>query len=246
VTERLRGRVAWVTGAGRGLGRAIALAFAAEGAGLLLTARTGAELEETAKLAAERGAAGVEWCTADVRSQEQVDFAYRLAEDALGRVDVLVNNAGVWIEKPFLDFTDEEWQRTLDVNVTGVYRCTRAVLPAMKARRSGRIINLASIDGRVGFQKLVPQCASKFAVVGFTRALAKELWADGIAVTALCPAEVDKSVAFGAEPSLRPGAPAVKLLPADVARAAVFLASDEAEAITGVTLDVYGIGFLAS
>jgi NAD(P)-dependent dehydrogenase (short-subunit alcohol dehydrogenase family) len=245
VSGRLRGRVAWITGAGRGLGRAIALAYADEGAGLLLTARTAAELEETAKLAAKRGA-GVEWCTADVRSQEEVDAAHRLALDAFGRVDVLVNNAGVWIEKPFLEFSDEEWQRTLDVNVTGVYRCTRAVLPAMKARRSGRIINLASIDGQVGFQKLVPQCASKFAVVGMTRALAKELWADGVAVTAICPAEVDKSVGWGEEPKQRPGSPAVKLLPADVARAAVFLASDEAEAITGVTLDVYGIGFLAS
>ena len=159
---------------------------------------------------------------------------------------MLVNNAGVWIEKPFLDFTEEEWALTLDTNVTGVYHCTRAVLPAMKARRRGRIINLASIDGQVGFQNLVPQCASKFAVVGMTRALAKELWADGIAVTAICPAEVDKSVGWGEEPKHRPGAPAVKLTPADVARAAVFLASDEAEAITGVTLDVYGIGFLAS
>jgi NAD(P)-dependent dehydrogenase (short-subunit alcohol dehydrogenase family) len=245
VSGRLRGRIAWITGAGRGLGRAIALAYADEGAGLLLTARTAAELEETAKLASARGA-GVEWCTADVRSQAQVDAAYRLGEEVFGRVDVLVNNAGVWIEKPFLDFSDEEWQCTLDTNVTGVYRCTRAVLPAMKARRSGRIINLASIDGQVGFQKLVPQCASKFAVVGLTRALAKELWADGVAVTAICPAEVDKNVAWGEEPTRRPGAPAVKVLPADVARAAVFLASDEAEAITGVTLDVYGIGFLAS
>jgi 3-oxoacyl-[acyl-carrier protein] reductase len=245
VKGRLTGRIAWVTGAGRGLGRAIALAYAEEGAGLFLTARTASEVEETAKLAAERGA-GVEWCTADVRSQAEIDAAHQLACETFGRVDILVNNAGVWIEKPFLDFSDEEWALTLDTNVTGVYRCTRAVLPAMKARRSGRIINLASIDGHVGFQKLVPQCASKFAVVGFTRALAKELWADGVAVTAICPAEVDKSVAWGGEPARRPGAPAVKLLPADVAHAAVFLASDAAQAITGVTLDVYGVGFLAS
>jgi 3-oxoacyl-[acyl-carrier protein] reductase len=245
VTRKLAGRVAWVTGAGRGLGRAIALAYAEAGAELFLTARTAAELEATAKAARERGA-DVDWCTADVRSQAAVDAAHERAADRFGRVDVLVNNAGVWIEKPLLEFSEAEWQLTLDTNVTGVYRCTRAVLPAMKARRRGRIINLASIDGQVGFQKLVPQCTSKFAVVGFTRALAKELWADGIAVTALCPAEVDKAVAWGEEPRERPGSPAVKLLPADVARAAVFLASDDAEAVTGVTLDVYGIGFLAS
>lgn len=243
--RRLEGHIAWITGAGRGLGRAIALAYADEGAGLFLTARNAGELEQTAKLASARGA-GVEWCTADVRLQAEVNAAYKLAVDTYGLVDVLVNNAGVWIEKPFLDVSDEEWQLTLDTNVTGVFRCTRAVLPDMKARRRGRIINLASIDGQVGFQNLVAQCASKFAVVGFTRALAKELWADGVAVTAICPAEVDKSVGWGHEPRQRPGLPSVKLLPADVARAAVFLASDEAEAITGVTLDVYGIGFLAS
>ena len=243
--RRLEGRVAWITGAGRGLGRAIALAYADEGAELFLSARSAGELEETAKAAAQRGA-DVDWCTADVRSKAAVESAHERALERFERVDVLVNNAGVWIEKPFLDFSDEEWQLTLDTNVTGVYRCTRAVLPAMKARRRGRIINLASIDGQIGFQKLVPQCASKFAVVGMTRALAKELWADGIAVTAICPAEVDKSVGWGEEPRQRPGLPSVKLLPSDVARAAVFLASDEAEAITGVTLDVYGIGFLAS
>lgn len=243
--RRLEGRVAWITGAGRGIGRAIALAYAEEGADLFLTARTEGELEECAKAAAERGA-DVDWCSADVRSKVAIESAYARAVERFGRVDVLVNNAGVWIEKPLLEFSDEEWERTLDTNVTGVYRATRAVLPAMKARRRGRIINLASIDGRVGFPNLVPQCASKFAVVGFTRALAKELWADGVAVTAICPAAVEKDVAFGTESKTRPGAPAVKLVPADVARAAVFLASDEAEAITGVTLDVYGIGFLAS
>jgi NAD(P)-dependent dehydrogenase (short-subunit alcohol dehydrogenase family) len=244
MSRRLDGRVAWITGAGRGLGRAIALAYAEAGAALFLTARTAAELEEVAKSALERGAE-VDWFSADVRSKTDVEAAYARAHARFGRIDVLVNNAGVWIEKPLLEFSDEEWELTLATNVSGVYRCTRAVLPDMKARRRGRIINLASIDGKVGFQNLVPQCTSKFAVVGFTRALAKELWTDGIAVTALCPAEVDKGVAWGEELA-RPGAPAVKLVPADVARAAVFLASDDAEAITGVTLDVYGIGFLAS
>ena len=138
------------------------------------------------------------------------------------------------------------WREVLDTNVTGVWHCTRAVLPEMRARRSGRIINVASIDGQKGFAKLVPQCAAKAAVIGLTRALAKECWQDGIAVTAICPAEVDKSVAWGSEPKERPGAPSVKLVPADIARAAVFLASPEADAVTGVTLDVYGIGFLAS
>ena len=245
MSGRLAGKVAWVTGAGRGLGRAIALAFAAEGADLFLTARSAGELAEVAELARRHGGSAL-WRESDVRSRAGVEDAYREAAERLGRVDVLVNNAGVWIEKPFLDFSDDEWALTLDTNLTGIFHCTRAVLPEMKGRRSGRIINVASIDGQKGFARLVPQCAAKAGVIGFTRALAKELWQDGIAVTALCPAEVDKSVAWGSEPKERAGAPSVKLVPADVARAAVFLASPEAEAITGVTLDVYGIGFLAS
>jgi 3-oxoacyl-[acyl-carrier protein] reductase len=245
VSGRLSGRTAWVTGAGRGLGRAIALAFAEEGADLFLTARSGDELAEVAESARGRGV-GALWRASDVRSAADVQAAYGEARERLGRVDVLVNNAGVWIEKPLLDFSDEEWALTLDTNLTGIFHCTRAVLPEMKARRSGRIINVASIDGQKGFARLVPQCATKAGVIGFTRALAKELWQDGVAVTALCPAEVDKSVAWGSEPKERRGAPSVKLVPADVARAAVFLASGESEAITGVTLDVYGIGFLAS
>lgn len=245
MSARLAGKVAWVTGAGRGLGRAIALAFAEEGADLFLTARSEAEIAEVARLAEERGSSAA--CgVSDVRSRASVEAAYREAVARFGRVDVLVNNAGVWIEKPVLDFSDEEWDLTLDTNVTGVWHCSRAVLPEMRARRSGRIINVASIDGQKGFAKLVPQCAAKAAVIGLTRALAKECWQDGIAVTAICPAEVDKSVAWGSESKERPGAPSVKLVPADIARAAVFLASPEADAVTGVTLDVYGIGFLAS
>jgi meso-butanediol dehydrogenase/(S,S)-butanediol dehydrogenase/diacetyl reductase len=245
VSARLAGKVAWVTGAGRGLGRAIALAFAGEGADLFLSSRTPSELAEVAAAVRARGRAAA-FAAGDVRARADVEAAYREAVSRLGRVDVLVNNAGVWIEKPVLEFSDEEWAETLDTNVTGVWHCLRAVLPEMRARRSGRIINLASIDGQKGFAKLVPQCAAKAAVIGLTRALAKECWQDGIAVTALCPAEVDKTVAWGAEPKERPGAPSVKLLPADVARAAVFLASSDADAVTGVTLDVYGIGFLAS
>jgi len=245
VSARLAGKVAWVTGAGRGLGRAIALAFAEEGADLFLTARSESELADVARLAEERGSKAVP-CVSDVRYRASVEAAYRDAMAHFGRVDVLLNNAGVWLEKPVLDFSDEEWALTLDTNVTGVWHCSRAVLSEMRARRSGRIINVASIDGQKGFAKLVPQCAAKAAVIGLTRALAKECWQDGIAVTALCPAEVDKSVDWGNEPKERPGAPSVKLVPADIARAAVFLASPEAEAITGVTLDVYGIGFLAS
>ena len=105
MSRKLEGRVAWITGAGRGLGRAIALAYAEAGAELFLTARTADELEETAKAAQARGA-DVDWCTADVRSKAAVEAAHGRALERFGRIDVLVNNAGVWIEKPLLEFSD--------------------------------------------------------------------------------------------------------------------------------------------
>ena len=184
MSARLAGRVAWITGAGRGLGRAIALAYADAGADLFLTARTRSELEDAARLATARGAVA-DLAVCDVRDRASVEAAYAAARARFGRVDVLVNNAGVWIEKPVLDFTEEEWALTLDTNVTGVWHCSRAVLPEMRARRAGRIVNLASIDGQKGFARLVPQCAAKAAVIGLTRALAKECWQDGIAVNAI-------------------------------------------------------------
>ena len=108
------------------------------------------------------------------------------------------------------------------------------------------MVNISDIHGARPLAGYAVYCAAKAGLDGLTRALAKECCQDGIAVTAICPAEVDKSVEWGAEPKERPGAPSVKLLPADVARAAVFLASADAEAVTGVTLDVYGVGCLAS
>ncbi len=243
--NRLARQIAWVTGAGRGIGRAIALAYAEEGADLLLLSRTRAELESVASEVEARGRRAVMFC-GDVRSADDTRAAAKLGLDTFGAIDILVNNAGVWIQKPFLDFSDEEWQTTLDTNLTGIYRCTRAILPAMLARKRGRILNIASMDGQYGFQNLVPQCAAKAGVIGFTKALAKELWQSGISVTAICPAEVDKRIEWGHEPVSRPGAPSVKLIPSDIARAAVYLASPDAEAITGVTFDIYGIGFLAS
>lgn len=245
MTGKLAGQTAWITGAGRGIGRAIALAYADEGANLLITSRTRAELETLASEIRARGRDVALHC-ADVRNPTEVRAAAKLGLETFGAIDILVNNAGIWIQKPFLDFSDEEWQATLDTNLTGIYHCTRAILPAMLERKRGRIVNIASMDGQYGFQNLVPQCAAKAGVIGFTKALAKELWQSGIAITAICPAEVNKQVEWGHEPASRPGAPSVKLIPSDIAHAAVYLASPAAEAITGVCFDIYGIGFLAS
>jgi len=237
---RLRARRLLVTGGGRAIGRAIALACAAEGARVLAVARTRAELEEVQR--ASRGSVAI--AVADVTDRAQVERLPALVAEELGGLDVLVNNAGVWLERAFLDYTRAEWDQTLATNLTALFDVTQVLLPVLLAAPDARVINIAAIDGEVGFAKLVAQCAAKFGVVGFTKALAKELWERPITVNAICPAAVDKEVAFEATPERVP-TPATAL-PWDVARAVVYLASQDGVRVTGSCLDVHGVGFLAS
>jgi 3-oxoacyl-[acyl-carrier protein] reductase len=229
-----------VTGGSRGLGRAIVEAFAAEGARVLAVARGKADLE---RLGADFPGAVSTACI-DVTDRGQVDTLPARVDRALGGLDVLVNNAGIWFERPFAELSREEWDRALATNLTAVFDVTRVLLPLLLRSPSARIVNVAAIDGEKGFPKLVAQCASKAGLIGFTRALAKDLWNAPITVNAICPAEVDKEVAYAKTPARAPG-PA-KALPWDVARAAVYLASQDGVRVNGACLDVYGIGFLAS
>jgi 3-oxoacyl-[acyl-carrier protein] reductase len=236
---KLADRRALVTGGGRGIGRAIAQAFALEGAQVLAIARTQKELDETAALSPRIATA-----RCDVTHRPDVNRLPALVHERLGGLDLLVNNAGIWMERPFLEYTREEWDRTIGTNLTAVFDVTQALLPLLLDSRSGRLLNIASIDGEVGFAKLVAQCAAKAGLIGFTKALAKELWDRPLTVNAICPATVDKTVPYAATPSRAPEA--TTALPWDVARAAVYLASEEGVRITGACLDVHGVGFLAS
>jgi len=237
---KLAGRRALVTGGGRGIGRAIVQAFSAEGARVLAVARTRAELDAVAALAPD----SVRVEQIDVTNRDDVDRLPGLVDGALGGLDILVNNAGIWMERSLLEYTREEWDRTLATNLTAVFDVTRALLPALLASDSARIVNIAAIDGEVGFPRLTAQCAAKAGLIGFTRALAKELYDRAITVNAICPGWVDKRVAYPDTPPRVPGkAPA---LPWDVARAAVYLASQEGVCVMGACLDVHGLGFLAS
>ena len=235
---RLDGRHALVTGGSKGIGRAIVEALVDEGAHVLAIARGAAELEDVAKLSPR-----IHTAQLDVTNRQDVD---RLPEllDSSAPLDVLVNNAGVWMERLFLEYTRDEWDLTLGTNLTAVFDVTRAVLPRILNSRSGRIINIAAIDGQHGFARLAAQCASKAGLIGLTRALAKELWDRPVTVNAVCPAAVDKEVGY-AQTLARPPEPKLAL-PWDVARACVYLASDEAARITGTCLDVHGVGFLAT
>ena len=185
----LNDKKALITGAGRGIGRAIALAFAEAGCDVAVAARTTAEVEDTAAQARDLGRTAFAH-TCDVGDAAAVDAMVKQALQDLGRVDILVNNAGCTIFKPFHELTLEDWRRTLDVNLTSMFVAIQAVLPGMKARRSGRIINVSSVSGIKPIQDQSAYCAAKHGVNGLTKSLALELQGHGIAVHAICPGAV--------------------------------------------------------
>jgi 3-oxoacyl-[acyl-carrier protein] reductase len=216
---RLAGKTAVVTGASRGIGRAIAALFEREGARVVGCAR--------------RAAPGVEVC--DVGKAGDVARFAAAAQQRLGVPDIVVNNAGTVVRSRLDDLSEADWDAVVGSNLKGTYLVTQAFLAGMRGRKSGRIINMASISGRLGTAGLVVYCAAKHGVVGFTRALAEEVRPDGLAVNAICPGSVDTEM-------LRVGMPGAKpaMTVDDVAQAALFLATDAPVAMTGSCLDVFG------
>jgi NAD(P)-dependent dehydrogenase (short-subunit alcohol dehydrogenase family) len=182
----LSGRRAVVTGAGRGIGRSIALALAQAGADVAVTARTQGEIEQ---LAAEIRAMGRQSLAVpcDVTDSEQVKHMASILIDGLGGVDILVNNAGNAGSHKFLNHPDELWHRMLSINLTSVYYVTRAFVPRLIEQRWGRIITIASMASRVGGSYIAAYTAAKHGVLGLTRALAVELLPYNITVNAICP-----------------------------------------------------------
>ncbi len=229
---RLAGKTCIVTGASRGIGRAIALRLAGAGARVGLLARSADALAE---LAAELGGPDrAAWASCDVADPTQVAAAAVALRAALGPADVVVNNAGIVVRAPAFSVDDATWRRVLAVNLDGTFFVSRAFSDDLIARH-GRIINIASIAGRQGTPLLASYCASKHGVVGLTRALAEELRGARVAVNAICPGSVDTDM-------LRDGAPGVApdMTADDIARTALFLATDAPAALTGACIDVYG------
>ncbi len=179
-------KFAAVTGAGSGIGRAAAIALAQAGFTVALLGRTKASLRETQD--AIRTAGGdAHAFPADVTDEASVDHAFAQIAQQFGRLDVAVNNAGVISIRKVAELSLADWDRVMNVNARGVFLCCQAELPLMQAQRWGRIVNLSSIAGKVGLPDLAHYCASKFAVIGFSNALAKEVARDGVTVNALCP-----------------------------------------------------------
>ncbi len=186
---QLKDKVAIVTGAGRGIGRAIAIAYAAEGAKVVIAARSKDQLDEVANIISTNGGE-VFTVPTDLRNRTEVENLVQKTMDQYGRIDILVNNAGINPRGLFLDTTDEEWEQVWQINVMGVVHCCRAVLPIMKQQKSGNIINMGSGLGMVGHANLSIYSASKAALHGLTQAIAEEVWQDGIIANVLIPGPV--------------------------------------------------------
>ena len=186
----LEGQTAIVTGAGRGIGRAIALAFAREGATVALASRSADEVERTAAEVRARGGRALPLPT-DVTSRAAVEELVSRTLDETKRLDILVNNAGVFVWRAFAKLEEEDWDRILDTNLKSSYLTTRAALPALQQSGRGRIVNVASIHGSVAEANVTAQCAAKFGLIGLTKALAAELRGVGITVNAVSPGATD-------------------------------------------------------
>jgi NAD(P)-dependent dehydrogenase (short-subunit alcohol dehydrogenase family) len=236
---RLVGKVAIITGGSRGIGRAIALAFAREGAKVAVVARVKSRCDEVVAQIYKDGGEAIS-LQADVTSEADVFRMVEQTKDMLQRIDILVNNAAV--NHPYRTVTEltlDEWNWVVGVNLTGPFLCSRAVLPEMIAERSGKIINLSSIGGRCGAAGRTPYRPTKAAIINFTECLAAEVKEYGIDVNAICPGAVDTDMLY----EITSGeVPSHALPPEEIASVAVFLASDEGKSITGTAIDAYGRG----
>jgi NAD(P)-dependent dehydrogenase (short-subunit alcohol dehydrogenase family) len=252
--DTLKDRHAVVTGGGSGIGAATAAALLRAGARVTLMGRDAAKLE--AQRSALGGGESIACVSVDVTDEGAVEAAFAHAVEGLGAIDILVNNAGQATAAPFAQTDLALWKRMLDVNLTGVFLCTRAVLPAMLVRKSGRIVNVASTAGQVGYPYVAAYCASKHGVIGMTRALALEVATQGVTVNAVCPGYTETELLQASLDQItrktsRSEAEARSILvrhnpqqrfvqPDEVANAVLWLCAPGSSAITGQSISVSG------
>jgi 3-oxoacyl-[acyl-carrier protein] reductase len=241
----LNQKVSLVTGAAAGIGESIAHLFAAEGSHVYLLDINAEAAESVASSIRGQGGSAYAFY-ADVTRRETVSPAVNSALERFGRMDILVNNAGAYPRRRFLDMTEQEWDAIHNLNLKGVFHCTKLVLPHMVKQRSGKIVNISSASFHKGLENLTHYVAAKGGIIGFTRSLAREAGADNIHVNCVTPGAIEvetqmkivspeQMAAIAAQQALNR-----TLLPIDVARVCLFLASELSDGMTGQTVNVDG------
>ena len=241
----LDGKTALVTGASRGIGRAIALCLAAEGARVAINYAGNVKAAEEVKASIEAAGGTAILCQADIADSAAVEAMIADVVKEFGTIDILVNNAGITRDTLLMRMKDEDFAKVLDTNLKGVFYCTKAISKLMMKKRSGRIVNMASVVGLVGNAGQTNYAAAKAGVIGFSKSAAKELASRGITVNVVAPGFIGTDMTAGLPESVKE-----KMLtdiplgrmgePEDVASAVLFLASDQASYITGQVVNVDG------
>jgi 3-oxoacyl-[acyl-carrier protein] reductase len=250
MTGGLQGKVSLVTGASRGIGRAIAKALAAEGATVFVGARDAARLADVVRECTEAGGAAVA-VSLDVADRASVDAALKAVLDAQGRIDHLVNNAGITRDNLLLRMKKEEWDDVLATNLTGTYLCTQAVLKPMLKQRSGRIVNVTSVVGLTGNAGQANYAASKAGIVGFTKAVAREVASRNVTVNAVAPGFIETEMTARIPFATREIGRRMNSLqqggrPKDLAETIAWFVQPGAAAVTGQVVRVCGQSLLGA
>jgi 3-oxoacyl-[acyl-carrier protein] reductase len=241
---RLKEKIAVITGGAQGIGRATALGMAREGAKLVIADLQGEKAQSVANEVEKSGAEAI-GLAVDVASEASVKLMAKAAFERFGRVDILANIAGIYYPKASVtDLSEEDWDRTIDINLGSNFLCCRELVPSMRRQKSGRIISVASGIGHYGMRQFSHYAASKAAIMGFVKSLAREVAADGITVNAICPGSANTSMPRQHRSEeevmarLRSTPLPHVLEPEDIAGSILFLASDAAAYITGQSYNI--------
>lgn len=236
--KRFIGKIAIVTGSGKGIGKAIAVDFAREGAKVVLVSRTEKDLINVSEEIKRVGSKSLV-VKADVSKEDDVKKIFKKTIKDYKTVDILVNNAAIQVRNHILDISTDEWKKHIDINLTGVFFCMREALKIMVKNNYGKIINISSEMGKKGFSTASSYCASKFGILGLTEASAADLVDKNININAICPSGVETPLVQKSYPDI--DFLKTKLMkPEEISKVVLFLASDDAKAIKGSFIDVCG------